>query len=295
MFAKRNSITLAAIWLILLLVGIFLYVKDTRRLVEAMHQKVTLSTKLESSQHEIARLKGIEDEHSKLSQLWLSMPKKIVSADEPSFSLSYFNWIMTRYRLVVDFDFELNQIKQLDSYTKYVYTLNGESAYGEILRLIWHITHEPILYRINSIRLNSTGDPQLLSFSIELEGYAMNDELEIAEFSELSPASYASLPVQHDIFAPIIKPKPKRVVAEAPKLPPKLPGQIDVELASLQAVTSNSIFIADPGNGVKELKVGDAVYLGRLVRIDTQRNEAEFRITKFGKTQRITLGINYRK
>lgn len=279
----------------MLLVGVFLYVKDTRRLVAAMHQKVTLSTKLESSQHEIARLKGIEDEHYELSQLWRSMPKKIVSADEPSFSLSYINWIMSRYRLVVDFDFELNQIKHLDHYTKYVYTLNGESAYGEILRLIWHITHEPILYRINSLRLNSTGDPQLLSFSIELEGYAMNEELEIAEFSELSPTSYASLPAQHDIFAPIIKPKPRIVVAEAPKLPPKLPGQIDVERASLQAVMSNSIFISDPGNGVKELKVGAAVYLGKLVRIDTERNEAEFRITKFGKTQRITLGINYRK
>ncbi len=108
MFAKRNSITLAALWLILLIIGVFWYINDTRSLVAMMKDQVELSSALKESQKEIKRLVTIEKKHSELNDRWLISEKKIISADEPAFSLSYLNWIMSRNNLPIDFDFTLN-------------------------------------------------------------------------------------------------------------------------------------------------------------------------------------------
>ena len=78
MFAKRNSITLAALWLILLIIGIFWYINDTRNLVEMMKEQVVLSSTLKDSQKEIKRLVSIEKTYSELNEHWLDADKKII-------------------------------------------------------------------------------------------------------------------------------------------------------------------------------------------------------------------------
>ncbi len=297
MFAKRNSITLAALWLILLIIGVFWYINDTRSLVAMMKDQVELSSVLKESQKEIKRLVTIEKKHSELNDRWLISEKKIISADEPAFSLSYINWIMSRNNLPIDFDFTLNSKRKEKSHTTFVYTLNGEGSYNNIMRLIWYLTYEPILYHINSISLRRTSKGQdFLIFSIKLRGYSVENELELDGYSELTPTLQTNIESHHDIFNPLVKPQPKIVKREVVKrtLPPKKTGEVDVEKATLKAITSNSIFITH-GGGLKELKVGDAVYLGKLIGINQGTNEATFVITKFGRSQSITLALDYRK
>ena len=297
MFAKRNSITLAALWLILLIIGVFWYINDTRSLVAMMKDQVELSSALKESQKEIKRLVTIEKKHSELNDRWLISEKKIISADEPAFSLSYINWIMSRNNLPIDFDFTLNSKCKEKNHTTFVYTLNGEGSYNNIMRLIWYLTYEPILYQINSISLRRTSKGQdFLIFNIKLRGYSVENELELDGYSELTPTLQTNIESHHDIFNPLVKPQPKIVKREVVKrtLPPKKPGEVDVEKATLKAITSNSIFITH-GGGLKELKVGDAVYLGKLIGINQGTNEATFVITKFGRSQSITLALDYRK
>ncbi len=297
MFAKRNSITLAALWLILLIIGIFWYINDTRSLVAMMKEQVELSSVLKDSQKEIKRLVSIENKYTELNELWLNSDKKIIAADEPAFSLSYINWIMSRNNLPIDFDFTLNSKGKAESHTKFVYTLNGEGSYKNIMRLIWYLTYEPILYQINSINLRRTSKGQdFLQFNIKLQGYSVENDLELDGYSELVPTSQSDLSSHYDVFNPLIKPKPKIIKREVviPKLPPKKPGEINVEKATLKAITNNSIFITDGGD-LKELKVGDAVYLGKLIGINQSTNEATFVLTKFGQSQSITLSLDYRK
>ena len=297
MFAKRNSITLAALWLILLIIGVFWYINDTRSLVAMIKEQVELSSALKESQKEIKRLVTIEKKHSELNDRWLISEKKIISADEPAFSLSYINWIMSRNNLPIDFDFTLNSKRKTKNHTTFVYTLNGEGSYNNIMRLIWYLTYEPILYQINSISLRRTSKGQdFLIFNIKLRGYSVENELELDGYSELTPTLQTDIESHHDIFNPLVKPQPKIVKREVVKrtLPPKKPGEVDVEKATLKAITSNSIFITH-GGGLKELKIGDAVYLGKLIGINQGANEATFVITKFGRSQSITLALDYRK
>lgn len=300
MFAIRNSLTLAILWILLFLSGIFWYIKKTGKLVKVAKEQNISSNQLKTSQIQIKRLTEIEKKHDELRAQWLNLPKKIISADEPSFSLSYINWIMSKNNLNIDFDFVLNATKELGNYTKFVYTITGEGTYNDIYKLIWYLTYEPILYEINTINLRRTKeDSGLLKFSIKLQGFTVDSQLEISdEFTDLRATNQSIIRMQNDIFSPLVKPKPVIVKAQKigkPKLPPKLPGQINVEKATLKAVTRNSIYITEGKSGLVELKVGDPVYLGRLVRINQKTNVAEFVISKFGKTQRIVVGIDYRK
>ncbi len=298
MFARRNSLTLGLIWLVLLVVGLFWYVKDTRRLEAAYREEKQAREELERSQNEIRRLTDVETLHEELKQKWLNEPKVILAADEPSFTLSYLNWIMSTNSLIIDFDFTLNGKREDKKHTEFTYTLNGEASYQDLHKLVWYLTYGPILYQIYDLNMRRQGaDTDLLRFTMRLRGFTVTSQSDsLDDLHELRKPLTAKLGAHSDIFAPRIKPTPKVVVKAKPKpkLPPKRPGEIDVEKAKIRAITGNSVFISEGGSGLVELKVGDPVYLGKLVRIDLKNSRAIFRITKFGRSHEITLGIDQR-
>ncbi len=299
MFAQRNSLTLAIFWILLLIIGVFWYFQDAGKLVKAVAEEANYKELLTKSQNEIKRLTQVETIHEQLNEKWLNAPKLIISADEPSFTLSYINWIMTTYNLQIDFDFVLNQNLEAGDYTKFIYTLTGEGAYNDVYKLIWLLTYEPILYQINYFNLEkSTVNSDFIKFNFKLQGFTVESQTQINDdLTDFRPNSQHQLNYQKDIFTPLVKPKPvvvQKVAVEKPRLPAKLAGQIDVEKASLKAVTQSSIFITDGESGLIELKIGDPVYLGKLVKINQQTNQAEFIINKFGISQNVVLSIDQR-
>ncbi len=303
MFAKRNSLTLVLIWIVILAVGTFWYFQDVKKLTAALTQQKNSKRLLEESQKEIRRLTDVETTHTDISHNWQERPKRIISAEEPAFTLSYLNWILQSNNLNIYYDFVLNSKTQKDDVTEFTYTLTGEGTYRDLNRMLWHITYEPILYVINSFILDQTSqDSEYLRFTIKLKGFTVESKEEADEtFVDYTQSSGNVYIPNIDVFKPLVNapPPPKKTfVAKEkvkPTLPKKQPGEINVENASLKAVTANSIFLSEGSSGLKELKLGSSVYLGKLVRIDQQRNEAEFIITKFGKSQRIVLTIDQRK
>jgi hypothetical protein len=138
---------------------------------------------------------------------------------------------------------------------------------------------------------------EFVRFTVKLRGFTVESETqEIEDFTQYRPASFTYENNTHDIFRPLVS---KRIVSTAPAveskptLPAKSPDEIDVERAALKAVLPGSIWISEGGK-TQELKVGDKVYLGYLANINQNSNEAEFVITKFGKSERIVLSINER-
>lgn len=298
MFAKKNSLTLAVLWILLLLVGSFWYVKDTHKLVAALDEESKTKALLTQSQHEIKRLTEVQTTHERLKEKWLNASKIIVSADEPSFTLSYVNWIMSTNNLIIDFDFVLNQKKQMGDHTEFIYTLSGEGSYNDIHNLIWHLTYGPILYQINVLDLKKNDyDSDNLRFSVKLQGYTVDSQSNLNDDFDFRDNGRKQVTVQRDVFEPLVKPKTvlvRKSKPKKPKLPEKQPGQIDVEKATIKAITNNSVFMSEGRSGLVEIKIGDPVYLGNLVNIDHEANKAMFLITKFGKTQQVTLGIDQR-
>jgi len=299
MFARRNSATLAAILVVLLAVGGFWYFKDTNKLVAAVKEQTELKITLLKSQEEIKRLTEVETVHERMSNQWKESPKRIMSANEPSFTLAYLNRLMSMNHLDIYYDFVLNSKTEKNDVTRFTFTLTGEGQYDAVNELIWHLTYDPILYQIKSVKLRGgSSDETFRKFNMTLEGYTVARRSESqqngdVEFPQSTATGYVR---QYDIFKPIL---PLRVVSErkkAPKptLPAKKPGEIDVTKATLKAVTPTSIFISEGSKPVKQLRIGDTVYLGKLVKIDQRRNQAEFVLTKFGKNQNVILKIDDR-
>lgn len=75
------------------------------------------------------------------------------------------------------------------------------------------------------------------------------------------------------------------------KLPPNINGLVNVDGSKLVALTNNMAFIMDQEGVMKEMKVGDKVYLGQLSRIDLNRGKVLFNLNKGGiySTAELTL------
>ncbi len=301
MFAKRNSATLALIWILILGIGTFWYFSDTQTLEDSRIKVEVVRKKLEESRIEVRRLTDVENAHGELASNLNASPKRIISADEPSFTLSYINWIVSSNNLNIFYDFVLNSKSDQDDVTRLVYTIAGEGPYGDIAQLVWHLAYEPILYIVDTISLKRRGDDSnYVKFTMKLTGFSVASESEEdVDFSGYTNAKASSLTRQTDMFRPLIEPRkevPKpRAVRAKPTLPARQPGEVDVAKASLKAVTPSAIFLADDTGKVKQLKIGDRVYLGRLANISQEANSAEFIITKFGKSERIVLTIDQRR
>ncbi len=303
MFAKKNSLTIAVIWLILLCTGVIWYFSDTSTLKKINKGIGTFEKKLADSQSKVKRLTEVESLHKEINEKWQNRPKRIITADEPSSTISYLYKIISDHNLNIYYDFVLNDKKEVNKVTKFNFTIKGEGPYEDIYRMIWYLTYEPILYKINSLTLKKHAlNSDYLRFTMKLQGFSVESEPDsLEDNSNFRLTNFNRTIRQHDIFTPLIVTTPKTVaqktttVKTGPKLPPKLPGQIDAEKASLKAVTSTSIFISEGKSGVKQLKVGDKVYLGKLVAIDQKNNLAVFVIEKLGKRKKITLSLDERK
>lgn len=66
------------------------------------------------------------------------------------------------------------------------------------------------------------------------------------------------------------------------KLPPNVNGLINVNRSKLVALTNKSAFIQDQQGVMKEMKVGNKVYLGYLSKIDLDKGKVIFELNKGG-------------
>ena len=253
----------------------------------------------------VEALNTVEEQHNKLNNAWKQSPKKLISANEPSFSLYYLNWLINNYDINLDFDFILNTLNNEGEITTFRFTLHGDGPYRDIYRLIMLLTENPLLYKVETFHFkHNKEDPNLLNFSLQICGFSLPKEWNIeSDFSldNIKPVSTSDF--FHDAFKPIyVRREPskstnmfsKKVEKQsAPK--PVDDGLVDIEKASLQAVANGQVYLKDAKGELITLKEGDKVHLGRLWKINQKKSEIEFTIDKDGVAKKITLGLGYKK
>ncbi len=74
-------------------------------------------------------------------------------------------------------------------------------------------------------------------------------------------------------------------------LPPNIYNRVNVDRSKLIALTSKSAFIQDQKGELKEMKVGDKIYLGFLSRIDLNNGKVIFNLNKGGIYSTATLNL----
>jgi hypothetical protein len=133
----------------------------------------------------------------------------------------------------------------------------------------------------------------------------MNKDWEVKREVAMSANSFSwEAEFRHDafesLFPPVIEVKPEpravapRPVVEAPPKPKEPPGLLDVETATLLAITKDKAYLRAKDGKVVPLKVGDQVRRGRLTRLEPSRNQAEFQLeNESGSSRMFQLTIEY--
>ena len=300
MYAKRNSLTILAVLLLLSGLGYFWYRHEAKKLTQTGMQNKQLTTQLRGSLEVAETLLHVTAERDSLRARWQQAPKKLLNAEEPAFSLSYINWLINQHNLDLDFDFFLNEKKARKEYTAFSYTLSGEGDYYSVSSLVWYMTRSPLLYQIKSVNYRRNGDdPKKLNFTIMFQGYSMNKDWEVN--SELtmasSPLNWAS-EFEYDAFnslrPAVVEVKVPIVSAPAkPVKPPEPPGLVDVESATLLSLAGETAYVRSRDGKVTPMRLGQQVRRGRLTRIDAQTNTVEFTLESDNVTRVVRLKIEY--
>jgi len=298
MYAKRNSLTILGFLVLLSGLGFLWYRSEARELTLVNTKNEEMNKQLYGSLEIAETLAKIQHKRDSLQAAWQRSPKKILNADEPAFSLSYINWLIRNHNMEIDFDFYLNDKRAQNEFTTISYTLNGEGDYRNICSLLWYITYNPLLYHIKSVTFKrSDKNDKLLSFAIMFEGYSMNKDWEVG--SELEMASRMldwESELGYDAFTnllPVELPKPVFVPRVAPPRPQEDPSLVDVEKATLVAITPDQAYVRARDGRLVTLKVDDKVRRGSLARLDQQNNYAEFLLEADGVSRSVRLNLEY--
>jgi len=304
MYAKRNSITIALLWVIIMVIGIFFYTNENKKIKALKSTNAKLRTKLDGSLEIIQALEAVESKYRLLQEKWQHAPKQIIAADEPSFSLYYLNWLINKFNIPLEFDFELKDIKRSGDILSFNFLISGEGSYHDLYRFIWFLTENPLLYQIETFSLTQSKDnSNTIDFTMLIKGFSLTGEWESDQQFSLNTMKPVAERFQfHDSFRPLYKViKPKRsnnmFRRDIKKVRVKTVDKslIDIESATLQAVANNRVYIKDSNGKLHSMKVGDKVRYGTLIRINKKQSEVQFSLEKQGVTKTVTLGLGYRK
>lgn len=301
MYAKRNALTILVVMLLLSAVGYFWYRSQAQELARVTAKNKTLTQQLRGALEVAETLVYVTQERDSLKNRWRYAPKKLLNAEEPAFSLSYINWLISQQGLDLDFDFYLNEQKAYKEYTTFSYTLNGEGDYRNICALVWYMTRSPLLYQIRSVNYRrSENDPKLLNFVIQFEGYSMSKDWEVnSELVMNSPPLNWYGEFDYDAFASLqpyvaeAKISAPAVAAPRPVKPQEAPDLFEVEGASLLAITKDKAYLRARNGKVTPMQVGHPVKGGRLSRIDPRLNQVDFTIDTENGSRLVQLKIEY--
>lgn len=304
MYAKRNSILIAILWALIMIIGALWYTRETRRLKDFELNSKELKKQLAGCIEVVQALNAVETKYQDLKERWDYSPKRIISSNEPSFSLYYLNWLTTNYDVNVDFDFVLNNMTDDGDIISFNFSLAGEGTYHDIFRLILFLTKNPLLYQLESFSISQKKEEDdLLNFNFQIRGFSLSKKWgreNDFSFDSLKPVSEENL--FHESFKPvayITKPKPTISMFDQEKAP-KPPKPVDenllnVEQCSLEALANGQVYLRDSKGKLVTLKAGEKVRFGSLQNINQIKSEAEFIINRDGKTQQIILGLGYKK
>ena len=300
MYARRNSITIGIVWIILLVIGVFWHSKENKKTKQLKVTQKELSQQLDGSLEIIKTLEGVQNQYRILKEKWDFSPKQIIAAEEPSFSLEYLNWLVNHHNFALEFDFVLKNVTDNGDMVTFSFLLSGEGSYHDLFRLIWFLTENPLLYQIESFSVNQGRDDRnQIDFKMEIKGFSLKQKLVgQQEFSFDAMKPLAQNIMFHDAFKPANRPAPSRQPAnmfrrETPKVKPKSvdKGLVDIETATLQAVANGRVYIKDKRNKLITLKVGDKVRSGSLIKINQKKIEVEFVLGN----RTVNLGLGYKK
>jgi Tfp pilus assembly protein PilO len=292
MHALRTTILLGAFWLVVILSGGYMvHFRMKAQHKDLATRETKVKEELAANEELASNLPAQQAELDKVRNLWVYRSKAIPKKETSHETYEYLDNILSKNnRSTLNFDYFAADPTDTAGVRSATYKVVGESKFTDLYRFIWSIEHLPRYLRINSLQMTQTvnkGDEK----DEHTGDYWVKFELSFTAMSADRPGfdevQYASIETEpttdFDPFRPPIK--PQAVV------PPNTLGLPNVFESTLRAMTPNQIYVVDQKGELKVMNLGDEVYLGRLVDISPDNNQAVFLLDKLEPPQTVSLKI----
>ncbi|MFH1007610.1 MAG: hypothetical protein V1800_08925 [Candidatus Latescibacterota bacterium] len=234
-----------------------------------------------------------EDTRAKLSALeakWHAQTKTVPTDPSPASLFAHLNRILAQDRSALMFDFSFNhQVEQAD-YGYIVCFLTGAASFRDLYALLWRLENEPRLVKIVSLNMREKemgGEQEAewaqsrMAFEMTLHAYYSPKKMgaEALRIAQETPNPH----VRYNPFKPLV----------TRAFLPNTEAEIEVDGATLLAMTSDRVLIRDKSGRETSLREGDRVYLGRLTRIVPEEGRALFTLNEGGVIRSIFLSMGF--
>ena len=277
-YAVRNSIILLVVVVLIWIIGwLYLYLSYDRPAAELAEENAALATDLEDYQEQADQYDDVIEQHEQAIRELDNFPKQYVKYEE----IDRIYDLIRRYNsgsTYTEFDFSLSGGDPEEGSTGQI-SIDGRGDFSRLAAFIQTIESEPALVEISSLAINPQGDSEELT----KVRYSMNLEVKLAEetsgrYDLLAGSVNRHRWSGHNPFTPLI---------HDPKSNER--GLPDIRGGKLSGMTSDRVWVTKQNGQVVNLRVGDEVYLGRLIHIDTENRKADFRLNVGGILEYETL------
>lgn len=193
-------------------------------------------------------------------------------------------------------DINYQGYKKADEHGIHTFRVTGTGYFVHLYELIWELEQKPYLYRVRDLTLRqvyvnktqkSGGNKRyiMLNFSMDVEGYfAEQPDQTIQETTytvNLPDAAFPNRSPQINPFYPVIK----------EEVPPNSNQLVDIENTQLVAIANKQAVFLE-GNKRWKVSQGDAVYLGRLTKVDPENGKVVALLNKGGIVEEVVLTLD---
>jgi hypothetical protein len=287
-----NTILLVAVTMVIAGTGYYMTdVKQPEELQRIEDMRLTANMEF-ANVEELLQMEGVSAEMAEASvRKWRARYKFIPERMATPDILQYLERLTS-----VGFEetaIDLQGVTNRSDYSFYTFRINGTATYNALYDFIWHLENNREFYLVHDLELRhrdvfrenmNTGRQRridMVQFSMRLNAYFNGSEGLSAPDGELMPVPRTLLPDHypaHNSFFPQVR----------ADLPPNHEGLVDVEQGKLISIVAGTA-IFEYGGEQHELKEGDNVYLGEIVKIDPLEGTVRAVLNKGGLTTTVDV------
>jgi Tfp pilus assembly protein PilO len=248
--------------------------KEIRKKVEDRHRV------LKANQEIADQLPMLTGTFEEASDYFNNYDKALYSSSNEDKVYDFIN-SLNRGLSFINFNFAFTDSTKQPKYGVMNMEISGEGKYRNLVNFVRGVELSKPLNKIKNVSITpilQENAYDTVSFSFNLESYYDRSKILEKPTFDKSGGVYAS--VHNPLFALIRDVRPNK------------DGKIDISQSHLAALGVKRAFLIDQNGVLRQLKIGDEVYLGSLRSINLKERTATFSINEGGIVKQETIKVN---
>ncbi len=283
-YGLRNTIILLITLFLILGMGFIYSEFILDRKLNNLKNSITLKRNdLNSKQNINIQFNELNERYKAALEVMGNYDKILFSSNKPDDVYDFLNRVNAAGGYEINFDYAYSDSSPNIDYGIINSSIAGSGEYRALTDFVNRIEHSQLLNKINNLTISPARQEKELTkvnFSFNLESYyektsvfdSLNKDVTIALDSDISTFN----PIY-----PLIQ----------PTIPSNVKGLTDVRASKIIGMTNKKVFLRNQDGRIISLGIGDDVYLGKLISIDSNNKSAVFNLDVGGIEEVITLEV----